>query len=29
MRVLYVLDEFAGRTAGTEGQFLQLVTGAQ
>jgi L-malate glycosyltransferase len=27
MRVLYVLDEFAGRTAGTEGQFLELVTG--
>jgi L-malate glycosyltransferase len=27
MRVLYVLDEFAERTAGTEGQFLELVTG--
>ncbi len=29
MRVLYVLDEFAGRTAGTEGQFLQLVSGVR
>jgi glycosyltransferase involved in cell wall biosynthesis len=29
MRVLYVLDELAGRTAGTEGQFLQLVTGVR
>lgn len=27
MRVLYVLDEFAERTAGTEGQFLELVLG--
>jgi L-malate glycosyltransferase len=27
MRVLYVLDEFAERTAGTEGQFLELVAG--
>jgi L-malate glycosyltransferase len=27
MRVLYVLDEFSERTAGTEGQFLELVTG--
>lgn len=27
MRVLYVLDEFAERTAGTEGQFLELVMG--
>ena len=27
MRILYVLDEFAERTAGTEGQFLELVTG--
>lgn len=29
MRVLYVLDEFAGRTAGTEGQFLELVAGVR
>lgn len=29
MRVLYVLDEFGGRTAGTEGQFLQLVAGVR
>lgn len=29
MRILYVLDEFAGRTAGTEGQFLELVTGVR
>ena len=29
MRVLYVLDEFAGRTAGTEGQFLQLLRGVR
>jgi L-malate glycosyltransferase len=29
MRVLYVLDEFTGRTAGTEGQFLQLLTGVR
>lgn len=27
MRVLYVLDEFSERTAGTEGQFLELVAG--
>lgn len=27
MRILYILDEFAERTAGTEGQFLELVTG--
>jgi L-malate glycosyltransferase len=27
MRVLYILDEFAERTAGTEGQFLELVAG--
>ena len=29
MRVLYVLDEFAGGTAGTEGQFLQLLSGVR
>jgi glycosyltransferase involved in cell wall biosynthesis len=29
MRVLYVLDEFAGRTAGTEGQFLELMAGVR
>ena len=29
MRVLYVLDEFAGGTAGTERQFLQLVAGVR
>jgi glycosyltransferase involved in cell wall biosynthesis len=29
MRVLYVLDEFAAGTAGTEGQFLQLLTGVR
>lgn len=29
MRVLYVLDEFAGGTAGTEGQFLQLLAGVR
>lgn len=27
MRILYVLDEFSERTAGTEGQFLELVAG--
>lgn len=27
MRVLYVLDDFSERTAGTEGQFLELVAG--
>ena len=29
MRILYVLDEFGMRTAGTEGQFLELVAGVQ
>lgn len=29
MRVLYVLDEFSGPTAGTEGQFLELVRGVR
>lgn len=27
MRILYVLDEFSERTAGTEGQFLELIAG--
>lgn len=29
MRILYVLDDFGMRTAGTEGQFLELVAGVQ
>lgn len=29
MRILYVLDGFGMRTAGTEGQFLELVAGVQ
>ena len=29
MRILYVLDEFSERTAGTEGQFLELVAGVR
>ena len=29
MRVLYVLDEFSERTAGTEGQFLELMAGVR